>query len=159
MAPKTIPIDIRIAKYTNKTGTCWLWTGGIYPDGYPRIALTHTKTVRVSRYLWEQSNGPIPDGLYVLHKCDNPLCVNIQHMFLGTQQDNMTDMINKHRQYRPIGEIHYRTNLTTLDIILIRYLHSCGITYEKLARSYNMSCSAISAISLGRRWSHVNYWP
>lgn len=75
-----------------KTDTCWLWTGRRDKNGYGKVgaALSH-------RVFWELHNGHIPDGLYVLHHCDNPPCIRPTHLFLGTQADNVRDMAAKGR--------------------------------------------------------------
>jgi len=78
-------------------GPCWVWTGAHVPWGYGQIGLTGRKNGRAHVVSWEMHNGPIPDGLWVLHKCDNPPCVRPDHLFLGTVQDNTADMIAKGR--------------------------------------------------------------
>lgn len=74
---------------------CWLWTGAMQ-HGYGKIRVV-MKDVRAHRASWEIHNGPIPDGMCVLHKCDTPLCVNPAHLFLGTQQENIADKQSKGR--------------------------------------------------------------
>lgn len=65
-------------------------------NGYPRIMIKG-KNIRISRLAWEASNGPIPDGMFVLHKCDNPHCINLEHLYLGTLKENSQDAINRGR--------------------------------------------------------------
>ncbi len=91
-----VPLPIRFWAKVKKTKTCWIWCGScnrgrgqINIDGKPKFA---------SRVSWEMHNGPIPLGIKVLHKCDNPLCIRPSHLFLGTQTDNMRDCINKGRK-------------------------------------------------------------
>jgi len=76
---------------------CWEWEGGYFYDGYGAFWL-NTKMIRVPRLSWTYTNGDITDGLWVLHKCDNPPCCNPNHLFLGTYQDNVDDMITKERR-------------------------------------------------------------
>jgi len=84
---------------------CWLWTAGKTPLGYGIFQVKtekcmgwgHWKSVRAHRFAWELTYGLIPEGMNVLHKCDNPPCVRPTHLFLGTQKDNVRDMIHKGR--------------------------------------------------------------
>lgn len=76
---------------------CWLWTGRLTNSGYGQIAKSTHGEWKAHRLFWRVANGPIPGGLCVLHKCDTPACVNPDHLFLGTQADNVQDMMNKHR--------------------------------------------------------------
>lgn len=86
----------------NKTDTCWLWTGCTNGIGYGLIRID-TKLYSTHRFSYELHFGKIPVGIHVLHSCDNPLCVNPEHLFLGNQKDNMRDMMNKGRKYIPYG--------------------------------------------------------
>lgn len=80
------------------TSGCVEWTGYRLISGYGRINIGG-KTKMSHRVAWELTNGPIPDGMLVLHSCDNPPCCNIEHLWLGTQKENMSDMIKKGRNY------------------------------------------------------------
>jgi hypothetical protein len=95
--------------------------------------------------------GPIPDGLQVLHKCDNPPCINPDHLFLGTHKDNMADMADKGRANggAPKGERHGRTHLAKADVLAIRSDPRPG---RVIAREYGMSKSAIYYIKSGETW-------
>jgi hypothetical protein len=88
-----VPWRERIAK---QSGGCWLWTGSVNADGYAQVR-RDGRTWPVHRLVWEEANGPIPDGKYVCHVCDTPPCCNPDHLFLGSQQANVTDMIEKGR--------------------------------------------------------------
>jgi hypothetical protein len=79
-----------------KTDSCWIWNGPLFKSGYGRIS-NREKKLRAHRVSYEFYVGPIPDGLNVLHRCDNPLCVNPDHLFVGTHLDNMKDMEAKGR--------------------------------------------------------------
>ena len=93
---KTKSIDERFWSKVNKTGDCWLWTGVRVGIGYGQIYLNGKKTP-AHRVSWLLHHGIIPNGLLVLHKCDNPPCVNPNHLFTGTNSDNMKDAYIKGR--------------------------------------------------------------
>jgi hypothetical protein len=90
------PIERFRAKYIVADNGCWLWTAGKH-DGYGRITVDE-RGYFAHRWSYEYHVGPIPDGLLVLHHCDTPACVNPEHVFVGTQADNMADMVAKGRQ-------------------------------------------------------------
>jgi len=77
---------------------CWLWTGHTDKDGYGNITIKR-KSKRTHRVYWEIINGPIPKGMWVLHTCDVPSCINLNHLFLGTHTDNMRDKVKKGRDF------------------------------------------------------------
>jgi hypothetical protein len=91
-------------------GTCWPWTGSVSSSGYG--SLTHAgRGIKAHRRAWELTNGAIPPGdgphgTCVCHRCDNPLCCNPAHLFLGTTADNTHDMIAKGRKFRPLGDLN-----------------------------------------------------
>lgn len=90
----------RVAKPNGEDG-CWLWQGQKCPKGYGRIKMAGRKKLKAHRVAWMAVHGPIPDGLFVCHRCDVRGCVNPSHLFLGTHDDNMADMVAKGRQYKP----------------------------------------------------------
>jgi len=97
MKGKQEPMEVRFWRFVNKTDECWLWQGAkVGQGGYGNFGVDkkHHLAHRVS---YELANGPIPDGMWVLHRCDNPPCVNPDHLFLGTRSDNMKDAHQKGR--------------------------------------------------------------
>jgi hypothetical protein len=139
---------------------CMLWIGNKYWDGYGKFHvreisnnISFWKTVRAHRYAWELKNGPIPKGLYVCHKCDNPLCVNPDHMFLGTQKNNLEDMASKKRS--TIGCRNPMSKLTDEDIRIIREMYKNGYTQQSIANIYSLSRSNIGLIVTNQTWKHV----
>jgi hypothetical protein len=100
---QTIPLDVRFAKYVGTVTSrgCILWTGGKNADGYGIIGSGGETGANIlaHRLSYERANGAIPVGLMVLHKCDNPPCINVEHLYLGTAADNTADMVAR-RRYR-----------------------------------------------------------
>lgn len=94
----------RFWRYVQKTDGCWLWTGHVKKGGYGQFSLTHTRPVGAHRYSYELHNGAVPAGLFVMHSCDTPACVNPAHLTIGTAKDNTADMIAKGRQLYPAAE-------------------------------------------------------
>lgn len=95
------PVAIRFARLVERGPGCWLWKGARQPNGYGRFSAYSKarKTQMAHRWAWILANGPIPDGMRVLHRCDNPPCVNPAHLFLGTDSDNMRDCVAKGRHF------------------------------------------------------------
>lgn len=138
-----------------KTDGCWLWTGYINPKGYGEFTRRH---IRVHRFSWELANGPIPEGLNVLHHCDNPPCVRPDHLFLGTQNDNVQDMVTKgrNRPGRLLGEAATNHKLTNGDVINIRVLLKSGAkSVISLAKEFGVNRCTIYSIKNGRTWKHL----
>lgn len=90
----------RFTKHVEKTESCWLWRGAVDTAGYGDCWF-RGRTTGAHRVSWQIFRGEIPDGLFVLHKCDNPICVNPDHLFLGTHSDNMQDASAKGRLKTP----------------------------------------------------------
>jgi len=116
----------------------------------------------VHRYAWAVANGPIPDGMCVCHRCDVRLCVNPAHMFIGTQADNMRDMVQKGRSAHneltpaPRGAAHPLARLTEDAVRVIRQRHAEGLVSERaLGREYGVSRNTISDVAHRRTWTHV----
>lgn len=92
------PAEVRFWRRVDKTDDCWLWTGGSNGLGYGVFGIATGQTMGAHRYSWQIVFGPIPDGMFVCHQCDTPACVRPDHLFLGTHEDNMVDMVSKGRQ-------------------------------------------------------------
>lgn len=138
-------------------GACWQWTGATTPEGYGKIyqgpeTLTHARAHRVS---WELHNGPIPEGIEVLHRCDNTGCVRESHLFLGTQSDNVLDMDTKGRRRMAKGETHGRAKLTEAQVAQIRAQCGAGAKQRDIAQSFGVARSLVGRIVLGQAWSHT----
>lgn len=134
------------------TKTCWEWGAGRHERGYGTFRL-NGKMLKAHRVAWELTHGEIPDGLWVLHKCDNPACVNPNHLFLGTHQDNVDDKVSKNRQAKQAGEKHPQHKLTLKQVNSIRSQYVPGkVSQEKLARDFGVGQSEISDIINRKRW-------
>lgn len=138
---------------------CWEWTGRRMKDGYGRPHITKTESVLAHRLSYELHIGPIPDGLCVLHRCDNPPCVRPSHLFLGTRADNAADMIHKGRRrpdsVQPRGAHHPAARLTDAHVREIRSLSANGWTYKRLGAKYGVHPMHIGLIVRRKRWAHV----
>src|SRR5207302_3908832 len=121
---------------------CWIWVGAESSDGY---GLTHVdgKEVRAHRLAWTLVRGPIPDGLSVCHRCDVPPCVNPEHLFLGTAQDNTDDMVAKGRQ------VVQPPKLTPDQARELRTLVAAGWTHRALAERFGISVALVSRVRHG----------
>jgi hypothetical protein len=133
---------------------CIEWMGAKLGRGYGSIKRDGA-TFGAHRLAWELKHGPAPEGMNVLHSCDNPPCCNEEHLFLGTDQDNADDKVAKGRQFRPQGEKHYRAKLTDKDVLAIRQLSTAGKSLSFLAAEFGVSVSTISLIRTRKIWSHL----
>lgn len=140
----------RLAEKTSvlKNG-CWMYTGGWNAKNYG-VFWVDGKSRTAHRVAYELYVGSIPDDLSVLHTCDNPWCINPKHLFVGTQQDNIDDMISKGRDGF-IRTKNGRALLSEDDIIEIKKLLG-QFSQQHIANQFGVSRSTISAISTGRNW-------
>ena len=145
---------------------CIEFTGRRRYDGYGVYSSSPYKDKYAHRVAWEQAYGKIPEGMFVCHKCDNRICINVQHLFLGTQKDNILDMMNKNRHARLSGEKHgmnkYSEDLVKLLIELRQSLplpkkngHG-GVTTKAIAEMVGIPRTTASAIVNGYNWKHLN---
>jgi len=112
------------------------------------------KMFMAHRVAYELCVRKIPLGFLVLHRCDNPLCVNPQHLFLGTQRDNVRDCMRKGRRSSRKGEANGRAKLTRSDVVQIRQLlQTC--TVSSVAKQYGLATSHVSRIRLRQAWSTI----
>lgn len=137
---------------------CWPWTAkASHKYGYGMIATDAQRgPIYAHRLSYELHYGPIPDGLHVLHSCDNPPCVNPTHLFLGTHVDNMEDCARKGRALSPSGEAHRSAKLTEDRVLAIRAA-STGRRGEQveLAHRYGVTRMTICQILKRQTWKHI----
>ena len=138
---------------------CWLWTGAKsggngtekYKYGYINVS---GKIKRVHRVLYEITNNIVLDKKHLLHRCDNPACVNPEHMFVGNHQDNMNDMISKKRDYHPKGELNH-SKLTEKQVLKIRAMAKNGDSSTLLSIQFGVHVSTIRGIVTRKKWKHI----
>ncbi len=127
---------------------CWIWVGSLGTYGYGQISINN-KPIGAHRVSYELYKGPIPKGMSVLHKCDILTCINPDHLFLGTQKDNVQDCINKGRDRKARGEENGHSKLTEYQVKEIRSSTKTGVV---LSNRYGVSTSVISNIRRRKTW-------
>lgn len=133
---------------------CWNWVAGKEYGGYGMFGIRDI-VYRAHRISWILAYGEIPDGLWVLHKCDNPSCVNPNHLFLGTAQDNVDDMLAKGRHPRGSGEKSTYHKLSQEKADLIRERYATGdISMRKLGDEFSVCAQTIQYIVSNKKWRH-----
>lgn len=134
---------------------CWAWTGDrVSHEGYGRF-WTGTRTMLAHRASWSIFRWKIPGKLWVLHRCDNPICVNPGHLFLGTPLDNVRDMTAKGRRNQNPGERNANAKLTDAQALEIKRRATNGEAQRALAREFSVSPTTIYVIATGLGWKHI----
>ena len=162
----TMPITERIKRNItiNPITKCWEWNGS-KRRGYGRMIVgSRTNGTRRSasahRVSYELYHGEIPDGMEVCHTCDNPCCVNPEHLFIGTRQDNVDDRERKGRNITFTGEEQPRAKLTKKAVKDARWERAYkGTSFQKLADKYGVSKHTIQNAINGKTWKCVSYFP
>jgi len=162
-----IPLHERLARGIDRSGgddSCWPWTRMTSRNGYGLLVESHHgRRVLAHRLSYEiHSGAPIPGGLFVCHRCDNPPCCNPAHLFLGTQSDNAHDMWNKRRGYvRGPGSRAAKgsrvggAKLRESDVPEIRAARQSGLRLKEIASRHGVSEATVSMIVNGKTWRHV----
>lgn len=153
MARPRESLDVRFWKKVRRGKACWVWTGYKNPRGYGIISAggSPIQLLLAHRVSWVLSRGEIPNGMCVMHKCDNPPCVNPKHLVVGTQAENLDDMRKKGRdRYRPLfGENNPRHRLTDRSVLSIR---KSALSHRELGIMHGVARSTITAVKSGRTW-------
>lgn len=151
------PLEERFWRFVEKSDGCWAWTGNKSRAGYGRISIG-PKTlgyVQAHRLSWElHQKQKIPDGMVVMHKCDNPNCVNPEHLSIGTYKENTLDMISKGRKkvVAPVGEGNGKSLLTADQA---REIKESTLSMAELARKFGVSPNCVRGVKIGRTWKHI----
>ena len=138
----------------DKSGDCWIWTGNRHKAKGRDYGMINTRdgSKLAHRVSYELHYGPIPPGMEVCHRCDNPPCVNPAHLFLGTHSDNMRDCVNKQRKNAVRGSKHKLSKLTDAQVEQIR---QSPLASAELARQFGVSDTLVCNIRKGKAWKHV----
>ena len=141
-------------KYVKADSGCWEWTASKAGKGYGQIKLPRQRRQIYAHQLsYLIHKGEIPKGRYICHTCDNPGCVNPDHLFLGTAKDNLQDMKAKNRHL--CGSKNAIAKLTEDNVRQIKVMLSVKVPQSRIAAVYGVSQIEISRINTGQRWSHV----
>lgn len=136
------PLKDRLYEKVDVVGDCWNFTGYINPTGYGRIGYGRS-SIPAHRASWLCTHGELPEDLYILHTCDNPACINPDHLYAGTQFDNMKDMVVRGRSCG--NEIKAR----------VIKIYSEVLVHRDLALHMGIHPAAVCKIAKGYRWGHV----
>lgn len=155
---------------SNNPNDCWNWMKSKNGKGYGKTC-SGGKLHYTHRLSWSLVNGEIPDGLFVLHKCDNPSCINPEHLFIGTQKENLEDMIKKGRNNHPTGDRHgsktkpekvargekiFNSKLNDSLVLEIRKIKKLtGASNDAIANQYGVTPPTIRSIVNGITWTHI----
>lgn len=140
--------------HQKELGSCWVWIGKTFRNRYGCFVYKN-RYLLAHRVAWELEYKVEPSNL-VLHKCDNPSCVNICHLFEGTTQDNTNDRISKGRSKTAFGEQAGNAKLTDENVREIRTRYNTGNVFMKqLAKEYNVSQKQISVVISNKQWRHI----
>lgn len=141
-------------KLNSETG-CLEWTGYIGDNGYGQAYdPTRRRLIRTHRLSYHLNKGPIPNGLFVLHTCDNRCCINPEHLYLGGHIENTADKVSRNRQARVLGTSNGKAKLTPEIVREIRAISD--MTHPQIARKFGIGTTLVYTVRTRRSWAHVD---
>lgn len=161
--PVSRPLVERFWEKVNKDGPtqphmdspCWLWTAARNSCGYGSCGYTGRTTERAHRVAAMLTLGPIPQGAHVLHRCDVRLCVRPEHLYFGTNNDNIADRVRRGRSVGGNGDVGERHYLAKLTADAVRFIRASTETDIELARRFGVSDTSVYNARMGRTWKSV----
>lgn len=135
----------------NESG-CWVWSGRPNSSGYGRFTFNKAADT-AHRWAYRLFKGEDPGALYVCHSCDNKMCVNPEHLWLGTLQDNIRDMVKKGRQAK--GARRHNARLDDVRARAVKELHKIGVPQNEIAAFFGIHKATINDVATGKTWRHV----
>ncbi|MGL5583276.1 MAG: HNH endonuclease signature motif containing protein [Cetobacterium sp.] len=122
--------------------------------GYGSISRDGRSGIPAHRYFYEKAKGKIPEGMVVMHICDNRSCVNVEHLKIGTQSENILDCVSKGRNHDQKGEKHHGSKLTDEAVVFIK--QNLHLSNQELANRFNVAKRTISDVRQHKTWRHIN---
>lgn len=147
--------DLKLKQFSKPAENgCVLFTGHLDKDGYGRVRVGR-RMYRTHRLAWELANSSIEKGICICHKCDNPSCVNPDHLFAGTPKDNTQDMFRKGRQSRRGGVDNGNSKLTPDKVLRLREMHAAGASLRELSNTFSIHPAYASQVANGFNWKEI----
>lgn len=136
---------------------CHFWTASTNKFGYGKLSCGDNKWTLAHRFSYEQNKGKVPEGLYVLHTCDNPSCVNPEHLYLGTYKQNAVDRESRQRGNHAFGERHGRSKLSVDSVRKIREEFQTGkFSFRQLGKIYGVDGKTVADIVHNKLWQSLH---
>lgn len=158
MAFNKLTPEQRLLTKVSAEGDCLVWFGNKDSNGYGRLRHAGCAHYPAHRLMYELRKGVIPDGLNIRHTCDNPPCINPDHLIVGTQKQNVADMFERGRANRASGDAHGRSKLTQAMVNEARARYTPGkrgAGIRVLAREYGVVFSTMRDALNGAHWKHI----
>ena len=152
------PFVRRFLRHVRSNGSCHLWQGAVSRWGYGVLNIRRGFTTHAHRFAWTLANGPIPEGMSVCHHCDVRLCVNPDHLFLGTAKENALDrgVKGRCRTGHRAGELSPHAKMTYATVLEIRALLASGLRQKDVAARLGLHKSRVQSVASGASWKYGN---